>query len=138
MYRPLILFRCGWYAVPPNEEIYGYRHPPGPNIIQYWCTGGGFDYDTFVGIVAAPSEDELMSIISQDFLNVTDRGFTRLYDPNNINDRFQLPMNEWGYQRLAYLFGTGQLYTRPIVGHYSPEPMGPSWWCTTNIELFNV
>ena len=138
MQQPLILFRCGWSATPVNEENYCHRHPPGPNIIQYWCTGGGFDYDNFVGIVVAPSEEELMSIISQDFLNVQDRGFTRLYDPSDITDRFQLPINEWGYQRLAYLLSTGQLYTRPIVGHYEPEPMGPSWWCTTNIELFDV
>lgn len=144
MDQVLTLYRMGWCAFPPNDNIYTVRHPPVAGILKYWHTGSGSHdlnrwYDTYVGLVAAPDGVDPMTIVQQDFIGAWSRDMTRLYDPvNDGGDRFPLSAGDWDTQRLAYLLGTGVLYTKPIVGHYECGPSGDSWWCTTNIEFFDL
>jgi len=142
MQQALVLYRCGWEATPPNEDIYSHRHPPIPNIMQYWHTGSGgmgvTAFDTYVGLVVAPAGTDPIDMVRLEFLNVVDRGMTTVYNPTaETSDRFSIPGMDWNAQRLAYFLATGQLYTGPIVGLYELMP-DTVWWCTTNIELFDL
>lgn len=144
MNQVLTLYRVGWCAFPFNQEMYTVRHPPVASILKYWHTGSGsYDlnqwYDTYVGLVAVPEGVDPMTVVQQDFPGAWSREMTKLYDPlGNSSDRFSFSDGDWDTQRLAYLLGTGQLYTAPIVGHYECGPVGDSWWCTTNIEFFDL
>lgn len=143
MDKPLMLYRLGWEAVPRNPEIYSVRHPPVPALLKYWHTGygqhpSGVWYDTYVGLVAAPYGIDPMTVVAQEFHDPVTRNMTTLYDTGNPgSDRFPTSEGDWDMQRMAYFAATGQLYDRPVVGHYEIAP-GWTWWCTTNIELFDV
>lgn len=135
----LVLLRCGWKARPVGDN-YALRHPPRPNLLQYWCTGSAGDgsFDNYVGIVAVPPGVDPMTIVRQEFFDVVDREMTRPYVyGESDSSRFpSLPL-EWYDQRQAYFAATGQVYTRPVIGHYETLPSGDTWWCTTYTEFFD-
>lgn len=136
----LVLLRCGWTGRPIGE-VYALRHPPVPQILQYWCTGyaGDGSYDNYVGIIAVPPGVDPMTVVRQDFFDVRDRGMTRPYVyGENESDRFHTSLLDWSGQRQAYFAATGQVYTRPVIGHYESPPNGDTWWCTTITEIFDV
>lgn len=139
MTPPLVLYRCGWQAT-PNQVFYAIRHPPSPGILAYWLSGqaGDGSYDTYVGLVACPEGTDPMDVVRQDFFNVADRGMTRRYTHGeDAGDRFPTHILDWSDQRLAYFAATGLLWDKPIVGHYDIPP-GDTWWCTTNVEFFDL
>lgn len=139
MNTPLALYRCGWQAT-PNPIFYTVRHPPSPGLLSYWITGQGGDgsYDTYVGLVACPEGTDPMDVVRQDFLGVVDRDMTTRYVyGQESSDRYPSPSLDWADQRLAYFAATGKLWDKPIVGHYEVAP-DHVWWCTTNIELFDL
>ena len=138
MSNKLVLYRCGWSAV-PNEVFYTIHHPPVPALLKYWYTGGGETHDNYVGLVAVPEGVDPMTVIRQEFHDVIDRGMTTVYPLLGVtSDRFQISAGDWDAQRLAYFAATGQLLDKPVVGHYHISPESPTWWCTTNIEIFDV
>lgn len=138
MSNKLVLYRCGWSAT-PNEVFYTIHHPPVPALLKYWYTGGGETHDNYVGLVAVPEGVDPMTVIRQEFHDVIDRGMTTVYSLLGVtSDRFQISPGDWDAQRLAYFAATGQLLDKPVVGHYMQSPESSRWWCTTNIEIFDV
>lgn len=137
---PLVLYRCGWTAR-PTELYYTLRHPPVPNLMNYWLTGqaGDGSHDTYVGIVAVPVGVDPMTVVRQEFFDVVDRGMTRLYVyGEGVNDRFTGNGVDWYDQRLIYHAATGNVWIGPIIGHYSNSPPDDQWWCTTTTEFFDL
>ncbi|QXO10022.1 hypothetical protein pEaSNUABM37_00061 [Erwinia phage pEa_SNUABM_37] len=137
MTPPLVLYRCGWQAA-QNPVYYAIHHPPSPGLLSYWLTGQGDSYDTYVGIVACPAGSDPMEVVRRDFLNVVDRNMTTRYTYGDaMSDRFPMATLDWADQRLAYFAATGQIWDKPIVGHYQIAP-DDTWWCTTNVEFFDL
>lgn len=137
MNTPFELYRCGWRAL-RNEAFDTIRHPPVPGILNYWFTGFNDTHDSYVGIVAVPPGIDPMVIVRQEFFGVEDHGITKPYVyGEGVSDRFPESAMDWNTQRQAYFAATGKIYTRPIVGHYQILPDN-TWWCTTQIELFDL
>lgn len=141
MDKPLLLYRLSWNAIPRNTEIYSARHPPTPGILKYWYMGfgtypSGVSYDTYFGIVAAPYGVDPTTVLQQEFYDAVVIS-THMYNPHDNWNNLPMSAADWDMQRLAYVLGTGTLYERPVVGHYDIAP-DSTWWCTTNIEIFDL
>lgn len=137
MHTSIELYRCGWQAL-RNEAFDTIRHPPAPALLCYWNTGFNDTHESYVGIIAVPYGVDPMDVVRKEFFGVIDHGITRPYVyGENTSDRFPEPTADWYAQRQAYFAATGKIYDRPIVGHYDIPP-GPTWWCTTQIELFDL
>lgn len=137
MNEPLILYCCGWSS-PRNDMFFTLRHPPVPAMVKYWYMGGDGNIEHYVGLVAVPRGVDPMTVVLQEFQGAVSRDMTYeyiLHGPNS--DRYPISEGDWDLQRLAYFSATGQLYHRPVVGHYDVMP-DLTWWCTTNIEFFDL
>ena len=144
MKQTLTLYRLGWCAFRLSNDMWTIRYPVVPEMLAFWCTGSGEcpdgrPYDTYVGLVAVPDGVDPMTVVQQEFPGAWSRDMTRLYDPvNDVSGRFPTSGGDWHTQRLTYLLATGELYTKPVVGHYECGPSGETWWCTTNFEFFDL